>query len=103
MAKDAKSDSPKDVVRRELDATGLVVTISTEKHGENLVGKLEITDSTSDKSILKIMAAGKPMDVSISFGVSYSQEDLVAKFKDFVINSEFLKLIMPSMDFIVAE
>ena len=103
MAKDAKGDSPKDIVRKELDATGLVVTVSTEKHGENLVGKLDITDSTTDKSILKVMVAGKPMDVSISFGVSYSQEDIVAKLKEFVINSEFLKLIMPSMDFIAAE
>jgi phage tail sheath gpL-like len=103
MAKNAKGDSPKEVVRKELDETGLVVTISTEKHGENLVGKLDITDSTTDNSILKIMVAGKPMDVSVSFGVSYSQEDIVAKLKEFVINSEFLKLIMPSMDFVGAE
>lgn len=103
MAKNAKGDSPKDIVRKELDATGLVVTISTEKHGENLVGKLEISDSVTDNSILKIMAVGKPMDVSVSFGMSCSQEDIVAKLKEFVINSEFLKLIMPSMDFISAE
>jgi hypothetical protein len=103
MSKDAKGDSPKDIVRRELDATGLVVTISTEKQGENLVGKLEINDSVSDNSILKIMAVGKPMDVSVSFGLSYSQEDIVAKLKDLVVNSEFLKLIMPTMDFVEAE
>lgn len=103
MAKDAKDDSAKDIVRKELDEAGLIVTISTEKHGENLVGKLDITDSTTDNSILKIMVAGKPMDVSVSFGVSHSQEDIVAKLKEFVINSEFLKLIMPTMDFIGAE
>jgi phage tail sheath gpL-like len=102
MAK-SKGSSPKDEVRKQLDETGLVVTISTEKHGENLVGKLDITDSTTDKSILKIMVAGKPMDVSVSFGVSYSQEDIIAKIKEFAINSEFLKMIMPSMDFIEAD
>jgi hypothetical protein len=103
MTKDDKGPSPKDIVRKELDATGLVVTVSTEKKGENLVGKLDITDSATDNSILKIMAVGKPMDVSVSFGISYSQEDVVARLKDFVINSEFLKLIMPSMDFVEAE
>ena len=99
MAQKDKGPNAKDVVKGELGETGCVVTVSTEKQGENLVGKLEITEAANDNQILKVVAVGKPMDISFSFGLSCSQNDLMVLIKDFIVSSDFLKLMVPTMGF----
>ncbi|MFQ6060916.1 MAG: hypothetical protein ACE5KV_06455 [Thermoplasmata archaeon] len=95
--KSAKGMSPKDVVRKELGDSGCVITVSTEKKGENLVGKLEVTDATNDNSLLTITAVGKPENISFSFGISCSQGGFLAVLKDFILNSELVRTVLPNL------
>ena len=95
--KSAKNMSPKEVVRKELGGTGCIVTVSTVRKGENLVGKLEVTDAASNNSMLTLTAVGKPEDISFSFGVSSTQGSFLPLLRDFVLNSELVKTVLPNL------
>ena len=96
MAKTDRSEM-REIIRKHLDNKGYVVRITTHRDGDNLVGRIHVTDASSDDTVAKLVGVGKVDHLELVFGVDASEgiaRDLVNQ----VLNlAEFIKYMVPSV------
>jgi len=87
----------REIIRKHLDNKGYVVRLTTHREGDNLIGRVHVTDSSSDESVAKLVGVGKVDHLELVFGVDASEgiaRDLVNQ----VLNlAEFIKYMVPSV------
>ncbi len=96
MAKTEKSEM-REIIRKHLDNKGYVVRLTTHREADNLIGRIHVTDASSEETVAKIVGAGKVDNLEIVFGLDASDgiaKDLVNQ----VLNlAEFLRYMIPSV------
>ena len=96
MAKEEHSEM-REIVRRHLDNKGYVVRLTTHREGENLVGRVHVTDASSDETVAKLVGVGKVDSLEVVFGVDAS-EGIARDFVNQVLNlADFLRYMVPSV------
>ena len=87
----------REIIRKHLDNKGYVVRLTTHREGDNLIGRVHVTDATTDDTVAKIVGAGKVDNLELVFGLDASDgiaKDLVNQ----VLNlAEFLRYMIPSV------
>jgi hypothetical protein len=58
-----------EVAKRELDGRGYVLRLSTAREGENLVGRVQVTDVSTDKVVARFVGVGKFDNLELVFGL----------------------------------
>ncbi len=99
MAKEERSERSemREIVRRHLDNKGYVIRLTTHREGDNLVGRVHVTDATSDETVAKLVGVGKVDNIELVFGVDAS-EGIARDFVNQVLNlAEFLRYMVPSV------
>ena len=87
----------REIVRRHLDNKGYVVRLSTHREGENLVGRVHVTDASSDETVAKLVGVGKVDNLEVVFGVDAS-DGIVRDFVNQILNAaDFLRYMVPSV------
>ena len=95
-AREGKSEM-REVVRRHLDNKGYVVRVTTHREGDNLIGRLHVTDAGSDETVAKLVAVGKVDNIEVVFGIDAS-EGILREFISQALNvAEFLRYMVPSV------
>jgi len=92
MAREEKSEM-REIVRRHLDNKGYVVRLTTHREGENLVGRVHVTDAGTEETVAKFVAIGKIDNIETVFGIDASDgvfRDLVAHFLNLAEAARFL-------------
>ena len=96
MAKEERSEM-REIIRRHLDNKGYVIRLTTHRDGDNLIGRVHVTDANSDDTIAKLVGVGKVDNLEIVFGLDASEgiaRDLVNQ----VLNlAEFLRYMVPTV------
>jgi len=96
MAKTEKSEM-REIIRKHLDNKGYVVRLTTHREADNLIGRIHVTDASSEETVAKIVGAGKVDNLELVFGLDASDgiaKDLVNQ----VLNlAEFLRYMIPSV------
>ena len=96
MAKTEKSEM-REIIRKHLDNKGYVVRLTTHREADNLIGRIHVTDASSEETVAKIVGAGKVDNLEIVLGLDASDgiaKDLVNQ----VLNlAEFLRYMIPSV------
>ena len=96
MVKTEKSEM-REIIRKHLDNKGYVVRLTTHREGDNLIGRVHVTDATTDDTVAKIVGAGKVDNLELVFGLDASEgiaRDLVNQ----VLNlAEFVRYMIPSV------
>ena len=96
MAKTEKSEM-REIIRKHLDNKGYVVRLTTHREADNLIGRIHVTDASSEETVAKIVGAGKVDNLEIVFGLDASDgiaKDLVNQ----VLNlAEFLRYMVPTV------
>lgn len=68
MSKDDTTEK-RDIIRKELGNRGLMIRLSTVRKGANLVARLEVTETATDKTIAKFVSVAKVDDLNLVIGV----------------------------------
>ena len=87
----------REIIRKHLDNKGYVVRLTTHREADNLIGRIHVTDASSEETVAKIVGAGKVDNLELVFGLDASDgiaKDLVNQ----VLNlAEFLRYMIPSV------
>jgi hypothetical protein len=77
---------PKDVaeeklalLKRELGGRGYVLHLSTEREGENLVARLEVSEAATEKRLVRLVSVAKVDDLNLLVGID-AQEGVLKEF-----------------------
>ena len=96
MTKEDRSEM-REIVRRHLDNKGYVVRLTTHRDGDNLIGRVHVTDATSDETVAKLVGVGKVDNLELVFGVDAS-EGIARDIVNQVLNlADFLRYMIPSV------
>ncbi|HEY4705701.1 MAG TPA: hypothetical protein VII27_08220 [Thermoplasmata archaeon] len=80
MAREERSEM-REIVRRHLDNKGYVVRLTTHREGDNLVGRVHVTDASTEETVAKVVGVGKVDNIEIVFGIDATDgifRDLIA-------------------------
>jgi len=87
----------REIIRKHLDNKGYVVRITTHRDGDNLVGRIHVTDASSDDTVAKLVGVGKVDNLEVVFGVDAS-DGIARDFVNQVLNlAEFLRYMVPTV------
>ncbi|HWM49773.1 MAG TPA: hypothetical protein VNO76_00295 [Thermoplasmata archaeon] len=68
MAKDEKAEMTT-IAKKQLQGRGYLVSLSTSREGENLIGKLRVTEAGTQKTVANIVSVWKVDDLQLVFGL----------------------------------
>ena len=68
MAKDEKSEMMT-IAKKQLQSRGYVVSLSTNREGENLIGKLRVTEAATQRTVANLVSVWKVDDLELVFGI----------------------------------
>ncbi len=57
------------LLKRELGDHGYVIHLSTQREGENLVARLEVSEAATEKSLVRLVSVAKVDDLNLLVGV----------------------------------
>ncbi len=57
------------IVREELGHRGYIVSVHTQRKGEFVVGRLQVTSAETDESVAKFVGVGQIDDLGWCFGI----------------------------------
>ena len=87
----------REIVRKHLDNKGYVVRVTTHREGDNLVGRIHVTDANSDDTVAKLVGVGQVDNLEVVFGVDAS-DGIARDFVNQVLNlAEFLRYMVPTV------
>ncbi len=96
VVKEEKSEM-REIVRKHLDNKGYVVRITTHREGDNLIGRLHVTDAGSEDTVAKIVGVGKVDQIEVVLGVDASEGILRDLINQALNVAELLRYMVPSV------
>ena len=68
MAKEDKSDMTT-IAKKQLQGRGFLVSLSTSREGENLIGKVRVTEASTQRTVASLVSVWKVDDLELVFGL----------------------------------
>lgn len=68
MAKEEKSDMTT-IAKKQLQGRGYVVSLATTREGENLIGKVRVTEASTQKTVASMVSVWKIDNMELVFGL----------------------------------
>ena len=94
MAKDEKSDMMT-IAKKQLQGRGYVVSLSTNREGENLIGKLRVTEAATQRTVANLVSIWKVDDMELVFGID-AGEGIARDFVNQAMNLfDLFKYVIP--------
>lgn len=62
-----------EIAKRELDGRGYIVRLSTTREGENLIGRVQVADAATNRTVARFVGVGKIDDLELVFGVDATE------------------------------
>ncbi len=94
MAKEDKSDMTT-IAKKQLQGRGYLVSLSTSRDGENLIGKLRVSEAGTQRTVANLVSVWKVDDLQLVFGLDAGEG--IAK--DFVTQAmnlfDLFKYVIP--------
>lgn len=89
----------KSIVREHLGGRGYVVRLTAHREGENLIGKIHITDAETDDTVAKFVGVGKADNLEMVFGVDASEGMFRDFFSQLAHAAETARYLIPGISF----
>ncbi len=68
MPKDEKVEMTT-IAKKQLQGRGYLVSLSTSREGENLIGKLRVSEAGTQKTVANLVSVWKVDDLQLGFGL----------------------------------
>src|SRR5438046_10633614 len=69
MAKEDKSEMTT-IAKKQLQGRGYLVSLSTSREGENLIGKLRVSEAGTQRTVANLVSVWKVDDLELVFGLA---------------------------------
>ncbi len=97
MPKESKSEMM-EIAKRELEGRGYVVQLSTNRQGENLIGKVHVREAATQRTVAKFVSVWKVDDLELVFGLD-AGEGIAKDFVRQALNVlDLFKYVVPGME-----
>jgi hypothetical protein len=94
MAKEDKSDMTA-IAKKQLQGRGYLVSLSTSREGENLIGKLRVSEAGTQRIVANLVSVWKVDDLELVFGLD-AGEGIARDFVSQAMNLfDLLKYVVP--------
>lgn len=94
MPKDRVSDM-QEIAKRELESRGYIFRLSTAREGDNLVGRVQVSDAASNRTVARFVGVGKLDNLELVFGVD-AAEGISRDFLSQIMGlADMLKFLIP--------
>ena len=94
MAKEDKSDMMA-IAKKQLQGRGYVVSLSTTRDGENLIGKLRVSEASTQRTVANLVSVWKVDDLELVFGLD-AGEGIARDFVNQAMNLlDLFKYVIP--------
>jgi hypothetical protein len=68
MAKEEKPDMTT-IAKKQLQGRGYLISLSTSREGENLIGKLRVSEAATHRTVANVVSVWKLDDLQLVFGL----------------------------------
>lgn len=72
MAKEEKPNMTT-IAKKQLEGRGYVLSVSTSREGENLIGKLRVTEAATERTVANFVSVWKVDNLQLVFGLDASE------------------------------
>jgi hypothetical protein len=97
MAKDDKSDMTT-IAKKQLQGRGYVVSLSTSRDGENLIGRLRVSEASTQRTVASLVSVWKVDDLHLVFGLD-APEGVARDFMSQAMNLfDLFKYVIPGAE-----
>jgi hypothetical protein len=94
MAKEEKSDMVA-IAKKQLQGRGYLISLSTSRDGENLIGKLRVSEAGTQRTVANLVSVWKVDDLELVFGLD-AGEGIARDFVSQAMNLfDLLKYVIP--------
>ena len=83
------------IAKKQLQGRGYVVSLSTNREGENLIGKLRVTEAATQRTVANLVSIWKVDDMELVFGID-AGEGIARDFVNQAMNLfDLFKYVIP--------
>ena len=94
MAKEEKSEMTA-IAKRQLEGRGYVLSLSTSREGENLIGKLRVSEAGTQRTVANFVSVWKIDNLELVFGLD-AGEGIARDFVNQAVNLfDLLRYVIP--------
>jgi hypothetical protein len=94
MAKEEKPDMTA-IVKKQLQGRGYLISLSTTRDGENLIGKLRVSEAATHRTVANLVSVWKVDDLHLVFGLD-AEEGVARDFVSQAMNLfDLFKYVIP--------
>jgi hypothetical protein len=94
MPKDEKPDMTA-LVKKQLNGRGYLISLSTTRDGENLIGKLRVSEAATHRTVANLVSVWKVDDLHLVFGLD-AEEGVARDFVSQAMNLfDLFKYVIP--------
>jgi len=94
MAKEERSEMTT-IAKKQLEGRGYVVALSTTREGENLIGKVRVTEAATHRSVASFVSVWKIDNMELVFGID-AGEGIARDFVNQAMNLfDLFKYVLP--------
>ena len=94
MAKEEKSGMAT-IAKKQLEGRGYVVSLSTNREGDNVIGKLRVSEASTQKTVANLVSVWKIDNLELVFGVD-AGEGIARDFVNQAMNLfDLLRYVIP--------
>lgn len=91
----AEKSDMREIAKRQLNGRGYIVRLSTAREGDNLIGKMQVTQAATDEIVARIVSVGRVDGLEVVFGVD-AAEGLAREFMNQAMGlADLLKFVLP--------
>ncbi len=94
MAKEEKSEMAT-IAKKQLEGRGYVISLSTSRDGENLIGKLRVSEASTQRTVANFVSVWRIDDMELVFGLD-AGEGIARDFVSQALNLfDLFKYVIP--------
>lgn len=87
----------REIVKRQLEGRGYILRLSTAREGDNMMGRVEVSDAATSKTVAKFVSVAKVDNLEIVLGIDAAEgiaRDLVSQAMNL---TDLLKYLIPGL------
>lgn len=99
MAKKGEEQGSKarEILKKELEGKGYILRLSTERVEGNIMGRMEVINAETDKTVAKLLSLGRIDDLEWSFGFYLSEDILKDLVTQAISTMDALRSLLPGI------
>lgn len=62
-----------EIAKRELESRGYIVRLSTARDGDSMIGRIQVADAETNRTVARFVGIGKIDDLELVFGIDATE------------------------------